>query len=379
MKILQVIPFFGPAHGGSARLAFDTSKYLLEKGHEVTFFTSDYLFSKEWVLALPGVRVYPFKTLFKIANFFITPSLVKQVKSSIASFDIVFLHNFRSYQNIVVSKYASKLDVPYIMQAHGSMPVMMGSQIFKKVFDYFFASRLLNGSFKVIAHNSSEALQYENFGVPTNRIEIVLSGIDRSQFSDLPSQGVFRAKFGIREHEKLVLFLGRIHKIKGLDNLARAFSLIISNFSNVRLVVVGPDDGYLAEFRHIVRMLGIQENVSIIGPLYDKEKLEAYVDADVYVLPSRYEIFGLTALESIACGTPVVVSENCGLASYIKNRVGLVSKSDSPTDLKEVLLSILSDNELRNSFKGNCKEFVKQFDIKENTSQIERILFDAKK
>jgi glycosyltransferase involved in cell wall biosynthesis len=379
MKILQVIPFFGPAHGGSARLAFDTSKYLIEEGHEITFFTSDYLLSKEWMLELSDARIYPFKTHVKIANFFITLSLGKQVKKSISNFDVVILHNFRSYQNIVVTKYASKLGVPYILQAHGSMPVMMGNKIFKKIYDYFFASRILDDSYKVIAHNSAEALQYEDFGVSRNKIETILSGIDLSQFSRLPPSGVFRSTFGIDKNEKVVLFLGRIHKIKGLDHLAKAFSTLLLNIKTVRLVVVGPDDGYLEEFKHLIRKLGIQDKVVIVGPLYGEKKLEAYVDADVYVLPSRYEIFGLTALESIACETPVVMSENCGLADYIKNLVGLVVKSDSPCDLGDSLFKVLSNGDLRKKFKENYKVFLQQFDIRKNASELERILFDAEK
>ncbi|GAI33437.1 unnamed protein product, partial [marine sediment metagenome] len=95
---------------------------------------------------------------------------------------------------------------------------------------------------------------------------------------------------------------------------------MLGDVSDTLLVFVGPDDGYLPALKKLVKELMIEEKVLFTGPLFGKEKLEAYVDADVYVLPSSYEIFGLTVLEACACGTPVVVTEACGLANWVDQR-----------------------------------------------------------
>jgi len=89
---------------------------------------------------------------------------------------------------------------------------------------------------------------------------------------------------------------------------------------------VGPDDGYLGELKALVKALRIEDKVLITGPLYGEDKLEAYVDADVYVLPSRYEIWGITVLEAYACGKPVITSKVGGLKDLVLSKVtGLLS------------------------------------------------------
>ena len=82
-----------------------------------------------------------------------------------------------------------------------------------------------------------------------------------------------------------MLCLGRIHRIKGIDILVKAFANIIEKLKDVRLVVVGPDDGYLGELVALIKALKMEDNVLITGPLYGRDKLEAHVDAKVYVLP----------------------------------------------------------------------------------------------
>jgi len=102
--------------------------------------------------------------------------------------------------------------------------------------------------------------------------------------------------------------------------------------------------------------------VLITGPLYGEDKLEAYVDADVYVLPSVYEIWGISALEAVACGTPVILTENCGIAEYLKDRVGLVTRH-SQNELAKMLHEILQDAGLTKVFRSNCKKVMEELDI----------------
>ena len=217
-----------------------------------------------------------------------------------------------------------------------------------------------------------EAEQYRAMGVPEEKIAIIPNGIDLSEYADLPPKGSFKKKFSIGDDEKIVLYLGRIHRIKGIDILVEAFANVIEKLDDVRLVIVGPDDGYLGELKALVKSLRMEDKVLISGPLYGEEKLEAYIDSDVCVLPSNYEIWGITILESIACGTPVILTQNCGVAEYIKDRVGLVVKHDS-ADLEDALLQMLLHKDKRSFFKKNCKAVMEDFDVSKIVPKLERI------
>jgi glycosyltransferase involved in cell wall biosynthesis len=115
---------------------------------------------------------------------------------------------------------------------------------------------------------------------------------------------------GIANDTELILSLGRLHRIKGLDHLIAAFSHVTEKEPNTLLIIAGPDDGDLQRLRHLADALDLQDRVFFPGALYGASKLSAYVDADVVAAPAPYEIFGLVPFEAIMCGTPVVVNQN---------------------------------------------------------------------
>jgi len=109
MKILQVIPFFTPARGGSVTVSYYLSKELSKSGHEVTIITTDFEFDEEYAKSIEGVNVISFKCIANHGLFLYSPSMKKWLRDNINNFDVVHLHNFRSYQNNVVYKYAKKI------------------------------------------------------------------------------------------------------------------------------------------------------------------------------------------------------------------------------------------------------------------------------
>jgi len=140
---------------------------------------------------------------------------------------------------------------------------------------------------------------------------------------------------------------------------------------NVKVVIVGPDDGYLPALKILIVDLEVNDKVLFTGPLYGQEKLEAYVDAEVYVLPSSYEIFGITLLEACACGTPVVVTDRCGIADVINGQAGLVVPYDKE-QLRQALLHILGNDKLRREFGEKGKLLVRErFNWEKIAEQIE--------
>src|SRR5207245_10651543 len=131
--------------------------------------------------------------------------------------------------------------------------------------------------------------------------------------------------------------------------LLRAFAELSEQFTGkpVRLVFAGPDEGGVkAQLEQLASQLGVRTRVQFPGPIFGEAKWAAYRDADVFVLPSRNENFGNTAAEAVAAGTPVIVTEQCGIAPLLADEAGLVVRHDT-TALSNALARILSEAQLR--------------------------------
>jgi glycosyltransferase involved in cell wall biosynthesis len=174
----------------------------------------------------------------------------------------------------------------------------------------------------------------------------------------LPSRGGFRQRHGLEAGHKVILFLGRIHKTKGIDLLINAFAGIVKDITDARLVVAGPDDGYLNALQNLTAELRLTEKVIFTGPVYGEEKLAAYVDADVYALTSSWEAFGISIFEALACGTPAVVTDRCGVADIIRDKAGLVVPYEVAA-LKDALRQMLADDKKRQQYGRDGQALVR--------------------
>lgn len=373
MKILQVTPFFSPVHGGSAEAPYHLSKELVKRGHEVAIYSSDFEFRQAYIILSPEVKIHAFKTWLSLAAFHMTPGIIKKAKEEIRHLDIIHMHNYRTFQNIVMHHYAKKCGVPYVLQAHGSLTTFFQKGWLKRTFDAVWGHKILRDASKVIAVTNTEAEQYKSMGINEDEIEIVPNGIDLSEFANLPRRGEFRRKYDLGDNQKIILYLGRIHKIKGLDLLSKAFAELLEPLNDIKLVIAGPDDGYLPSLKKLITGLEISNKVLFTGPLYGQDKLNAYVDADVYVLPSVYEIFGITVLEACACGLPVIVTDRCGIADEIGGQAGLVIHYDKE-QLQHALSYMLENDQLRQDFSKMGKLLVREkFSWENIAEQVERV------
>jgi glycosyltransferase involved in cell wall biosynthesis len=380
LNILQVIPVFNPPelYGGSQQMVYQISKELVKRGHNVTVYASDLKTSNlkkrvnEATEKIDGVNIIHFRTvspyLSEKTGLIVTPTMKKTLEQQGKNFDLIHVHEIRGYQQIIATQYAKRAKLPYIIQAHGILGIHRS--LSGAVYDLVYGGRVLKGSHSSIALTEYEVEQYKLRGVPKNKIQIIPNGINLSEYSNLPSKGCFKKKFGIPESEKIVLYLGRIHKIKGIDVLVRAFANVAKS-GGIKLVIVGSDDGYLRELTALIKTLGIDNKTILTGPLHGLEKLEAYVDANVYVLPSRYEAFSITLLEAYACGKTVIVSSCKGLGDLvIDDETGILVEPGNIFELNAAILLVLSGNtELGSKAKG----FVKQFCIEKTVDQLEQL------
>ncbi|KKG29861.1 glycosyltransferase [Methanosarcina mazei] len=367
MRILQVSNFFKPLWetGGVTKVNYEISKNLVQRGHEVTVYTTDgykpnFEIQTNKPVEVDGIKVYYFKNLFKNiikrANLAAPYYLPFVLRKEIRNFDVIHIHEHRTLLAACVHYYAKKYNVPYVIQAHGSVLPFFQKQLLKKIFDVLFGNKILNDASKAIALNETEASQYEKMGVSPNKIKIVPNGIDLSDFTNSPKKSTFRGKYSISDDTKIILYVGRIHRSKGIDLLVNSYSTLINKIPNSILVLVGPGNEFQDELNKLCEKLEIRENVLFTGFVDKKEKMAAFVDADVFVTPT-FTGFPVSFLEACVFGLPIITTTKGDNLDWIDNKVGYVVPYNNK-ELSDAIFNILSDELIRKRFGDEANKLI---------------------
>jgi D-inositol-3-phosphate glycosyltransferase len=221
--------------------------------------------------------------------------------------------------------------------------------------------QLLREADAIVAATSLDRAQMAfHYGVETDRIVVIPGGVDTERFQPHP-QTEARQRLGFpSQPTKLVLFVGRIEPLKGLDTLIRAIKLNVAEHpalqNNLKLVVVGGDalaqadqwGGEERRVRTLVQELGLEQQVMFVGSRPQAQLPLLYSAADVVAVPSHYESFGLVALEAQACGTPVVASRVGGLTYTVQDGVsGKLVPFDDPGAFAQAIRQLVLHEGLR--------------------------------
>jgi glycosyltransferase involved in cell wall biosynthesis len=182
----------------------------------------------------------------------------------------------------------------------------------------------INQASAVHVLNKEEEKQVRMLGVTAPTVEIP-NGVFPQDLIPLPASN----DPPINKGRPYVLFLGRLHPVKGLDVLASAFARVCSRVSDLDLLVVGPDAGFQSKFESMVRQFGIEDRVRILGPIYDERKRRILHDAVCLCQLSYQEAFSMTIVEAIGLGIPVVISEECHFPEIAVARAGRIVARDS--------------------------------------------------
>ncbi len=321
-----------------------------------------------------GYRIIRYPRLPIFGSLNVSPAMLCLLRQMPVAFDIVHVHSWRQFQDIAVHHYAVKSGTPYVLQALGSLPRIAPKRRLKLVYDLLFGYEALRDASRVIALSEIEAWQYRSMGVPGEKIAIIRNGIDLSEYASLPPKGSFKRKFGIRDDEKIVLYLGRIHTGKGIGFLVKSFAhLITDGTRNVKLVIAGPDDGYLKDVIRLTDALGLRDSVTCPGLLSDQERKEAYVDAEVVVNVEPTNVYGLVPLEAAACSTPVIVSKGNAIAEVVhRGDFGFSVDYDDIGDLASKCKALLNDEDLRSRLGSQGRAFVtRELNWSKNVEELE--------
>ncbi|MBI3636365.1 MAG: glycosyltransferase [Candidatus Rokubacteria bacterium] len=213
-------------------------------------------------------------------------------------------------------------------------------------------ARIIAAANRIVAANAVErAHLVQEYGADARRIAVIPCGVDTDLFRP-GGAAAARAALGL-DAGPLLLYVGRLAAIKGLDTLLDAVALLRRRGCAMRLVIAGgeldePLDGHEAVLREQIARLGLTEVVRFVGPQTQERLREYYVAADLAVLPSYYESFGMVALEAMACATPVVASRVGGLTTTVRDGVtGFLVPEGDVVALANRLDAVVDDADLR--------------------------------
>ena len=240
---------------------------------------------------------------------------------------------------------------PYLY-AKSSKSVWL-KRLYERIFD--FPNLNAAGAIHYTAEEERDKASFLGLKAPSF---IVPNGLDWQRYAHLPERGKLRGKLGLG-NAPLVLFLGRIHFKKGLDLLVEAFDGVRRRVPGVQLVIAGPEnDDYGAKVRLWVKERGMEEQAHFVGMLQGEDVLQAYVDSDVFALPSYTENFGMTVAEAMACALPVVISDQVNIHADVKGAgAGIVTRCNAG-EVAAALIELLADRELRQRMGEAGRQYV---------------------
>jgi len=369
VKITFVIPYFYPAwqYGGQPRSAFELARSLVARGHSVRVLTTDSgganrleHSGRNEMRDIEGIEVLYYSNLSNSLAYrhrlFWPPEFFRRVHEQLLHTDILHIHELRSPISASAYRAAVSANVPYVISPHGGLR-HLGKKIVKAAFDALWGKRILGRAGALIAVSPVEENDARAFGVETHRIRRLPNAINVGEYQHLPPRDAFRSRRQIRS-SKIVLFLGRLHRIKGPDLLLEAFRKVLDTFADIHLVIAGPDDGEESRLRRFVHAMRMEAAVTFTGFLDEAEKREALGGSDVTVLPSRSEVFALSAIESLLCGTPVIMSSVCGMDPLPEPERGLVTfVTENVNDLASKVLMMAGPAPFRHNVAAG-REFV---------------------
>lgn len=339
MRILQVTPYYAPAwaYGGPPRVMCDFATGLAARGHTVDVLTTDVLDAEHRAgpsrEVVDGVRVRRLPNLSNRLAWrskkYLPRGLVTMLVRDAGRYDVVHATDARTVLTAAAYLAARRAGVPFCLSAHGSLPGSAGVRgAVKRVYDAALVDPMIRTAALLLAQTEHEADLYAKHGGASDAIRLLPLPLPPLDDEQAAPAGSFRRSLGLPDTTRLLLFLGRINRLKGLDVLIESVAPLLGD--DLRLAVVGRDDGHLDEIRTRFGSLLARRHLILAGPLYGSARFTAYRDADVFCLtPTHWEETSVAALEAAACGTPVVVSEQADLPGLSAAGGGFVVPLDT--------------------------------------------------
>ena len=296
-------------------------------------------------------------------------------------YDLIHSHYWLS--GLAAGKLKSKWNVPVVSMFHtlGLMKQRVARNAVEAEGGYRIRGEkeVIKLSDRIVAATPAEMAQLQwLYNADGAKVEIIPPGVELSRFYPIPEDEA-KEYVGIRPCDKMLLFVGRIEPLKGIDTLIKAIAIMREKDVDVCLAVIGGETDTSAACQNeemerlkvIREQIGLADLVAFLGKRSQDTLPYYYSAAEAVVVPSHYESFGMVALEALACGAPVVASEVGGLAYLVQDGVtGFTVPSDDPEALAGKLIVLLQDKKLREQMCNDAVEFVQNYSWQEIAARV---------
>ncbi len=360
MKVLHICSALEFAAGGVAKVIDELTEHLFKKGVAGSIFVTTRRDGREGSFKPEGVEVTAFQQSC-VAKLYSghTWRLRDVLQKTIANFDIVHIHGAWHYPQYAAYRAAKKSGIPYIVTTHGAYNpwALNFKKLRKMIYKVLVQKRILQEAAAIHAITNEEVKHIRALGVDTP-VFMIPNGIDLEDFRSLPQRVELERLYPDLCRKKIMLFLGRIHPIKGLDLLCRAFAEVARVREDIRLLIVGPDnDGYGIQLKKMLEDEGVLDKVVFTGMLIGREKMAALNSADFCAIPSYSEGHSIVTLEAMACGLPVIITHGCNFPEVADFESGIIIEPDVD-QLTEAMARLLDNPELRKEMGENGRRLV---------------------
>ncbi len=351
LRIVHALPFFDPAtrFGGPIAQLRRVCRSLAQRGHRVRVITTDLdigpgLPREQWV-EKDGYKVW-YTHAHRLGGCapYYAPRVRTPLEACLPETDVLHLSLSFTHMNVVARRFAMLRGVPYIYTPRSCLdPVRLGQRkLLKLGFLGLFERRVIRDAAAVHVLTDTELDQVVRQGADRNKCVVIPNAAEFEPDTAFPDGVVFRKHFGIADDTPLVLFLGRLHRIKGIDVLVDAFAMARTDLPDAQLVIAGPDEGEQHAIEQRIRQRGLDRSVHLVGRVDGDLRLAAFRAADVFALTSYSEGMPNAVLEACAAGTPVLISEQCNLPDVTACGAGMVVQTE-PGPVAAALKAMLTD------------------------------------
>ena len=358
MRVLHVAASMSPKVGGPPTAVRGLTSALAQQEVHCEVITAQGSAVGNDVSPIPGVKIHSFDTEFP-ASFWpgYSRKLAAFLDSVVQGFDLVHTHQTMSYTTYAAFRTARRHALPYVLSLRGDLFAWaLRHKGFKKwIYRKALLDSILKSADALHAVSPAEAARAAELGYDTPKF-VIPNGVALGEPSPCAASE-FLAMYPTLVGRRIVLFLGRLHRIKGVDVLARGFSMAATRFPDAVLLVVGPDDGARGAMESILEQTGVLDRTVFTGMLLGAHKRAAFQCAELFVQPSYTEGFSNSVLEALAAGLPVVISEQCNFPEVAEHGAGFVVPLNDAS-VGEAIGKLLSDARLGARMGRNGRRLV---------------------